>query len=44
MTLPIELPTLNANNNTKRNTICTFTCRSTAVRLMGAAVAFLDHE
>lgn len=40
MLLPIVDPIDSASRNKKRNTMCTFTWRSTAVRLMGAAVAF----
>ena len=41
MTLPIVLARLSARSSTNRNTIFALTWRSTAVRLMGATVAFL---
>lgn len=41
MLLPTVDPSDSANSSMKRKTICTLTCLSTAVLLIGAAVAFL---
>ena len=38
MLLPMVEPRERASRRMNRNTICTLTCRSTAVRLMGAAL------
>ena len=44
MLLPMVEPTDNARRRIKRNTICTFTCLSTAVRLIGAALEIRVRE
>lgn len=44
MLLPIVEPTDRTRRRIKRKTICTLTCRSTAVRLIGAALNQRSEE